>query len=80
MSPTRTAKRGNATGSRRKRSAAGRSAKIEVSAQERTHLIEDIAYFHAERFRQVEGAGCRDEDRQEAKTEIEAVLRRGRKR
>ena len=79
MSPTRMAKRGKATGSRRNRSAAGR-AKIEVSAQERTHLIEDIAYFHAERFRQVEGAGCREEDRQEARTEIEAVLRRGRKR
>lgn len=80
MSPTRTTKRGKATGSRRIRSAADRSAKIEVSAQERTHLIEDIAYFHAERFRCVEGEGCREEDRQEAKTEIEAVLRRGRKR
>ena len=58
----------------------GRRSKIEVSSEERNHLIADVAYFHAEHFRPVGREGCRSEDRRAAKAEIAAVLGRCRKR
>lgn len=53
---------------------------VVVSEQERRHLIDDIAYFHAERHRPVESDGCREQDRRQAEAEIEALLHRRRKR
>jgi hypothetical protein len=66
---------------------AGRSARsrrpgspVVVTEEERSHLIEDIAYFHAERYRVVGAGECRDEDRRRAAEEVDAVLKRRRKR
>jgi hypothetical protein len=55
------------------------AAAIVVSDEERRHLIEDIAYFHAERYRSVEPGECREEDRRRAAAEVDAVLKRRRK-
>jgi hypothetical protein len=62
-------------GAKSRRSAAA----IAVSDEERRHLIEDIAYFHAERYRSVEPGECREEDRRRAAAEVDAVLKRRRK-
>lgn len=77
MPATRIAKR------KVRKSAAGRKgaprrgrAAIEVSEQERKRLIDDVAYFLAERYRCVESEGCREQDRRTAREEIEAVLKR----
>ena len=51
-----------------------------MTEEERSHLIEDIAYFHAERYRVVGAGECRDEDRRRAAEEVDAVLKRRRKR
>lgn len=56
-----------------------RGSSVVVSEQERRHLIDDIAYFHAERYRPAEPGDCREEDRREAEAEIEAVLHRRRR-
>lgn len=53
---------------------------IEVTAEEERHLVEDVAYFHAERYRNVEPGKFREEDRQQAASEVRAVLKRHRKR
>jgi len=79
MAAPRPAKRRRA-GSPGGRSSAPGRARVVVKGEERRRLIDDIAYFHAERFRPVEGQGIREEDRREAAAEIEAVLRRRRKR
>ena len=49
---------------------------ILVTAEQRQHLIEDAAYFRAERFRQVEPGDCRRQDLSEAEAEIESVLKK----
>jgi len=51
-----------------------------VTEEERRQLIEDIAYFHVERYRVINAGECRDEDRQRAAIEVDAVLRRRKKR
>lgn len=61
--------------SQQKRAAGGRTTPIVVTEQERRHLIDDIAYFHAERFRPVGADGCREQDKRKAAAEIETVLR-----
>jgi hypothetical protein len=53
---------------------------IVVSKEEQRHLIEDVAYFHAEHYRHVEPGQCREQDRREAEAEIKTVLKRCRKR
>jgi hypothetical protein len=63
----------------RKRAKRGAAPPIEVTAQERRHLIDDIAYFHAEHFRTVEKNGCREADRHEAADEVGTLLQRCRK-
>lgn len=78
MGATRVAKRKRMPAGRRVRAPA--DARVMVSGDERRRLINDIAYFHAEHFRQVEGQGFREEDRREAEVEIAAVLRRRRRR
>ena len=67
------------TGSRPARSRRAVSA-VAVTDEERRRLIDDIAYFHAERYRDVGASGCRDEDRRCAAAEVDAVLKRWRKR
>lgn len=49
---------------------------VAVSPEERQHLIEDVAFFHAEHFRRVEPGKLREEDRAAAKDEIDSVLKR----
>jgi hypothetical protein len=54
-------------------------AVVEVTAEQRRHLVEDIAYFHAEHFRAVEPGGFREEDLRAAEAEIESLLEQKRK-
>ncbi|MDP2240614.1 MAG: hypothetical protein Q8K18_10705 [Burkholderiales bacterium] len=54
-------------------------AAVAVTKEQRGHLIEDIAYFHADRYRAVGPGGFREEDRQAAETEIESLLEKKRK-
>jgi hypothetical protein len=49
---------------------------VAVSAEQRRHLIEDAAYFRAERYRPVEPGRYRKQDRRAAEAEIEAVLKK----
>lgn len=53
---------------------------IEVGAEERIHLIEACAYFRADRHRPVAPDGFREQDRREAAVEIDAVIKKKRKR
>lgn len=86
-SPRKTAKKHVAAGGRKAparagaKPAAGRPKKvIVVTEEQRRRLIEDAAYFRAERYRCVEPGDYREEDRCRAETEIETVIRRSRKR
>lgn len=54
-------------------------AVVKVTAEEERHLVEDIAYFHAERYRNVEPGKYREADRLRAESEIKTVLGRRRK-
>ena len=85
-SPRKTAKKRVAAGGRKApvhaaaKPAAGRSKKVVVVTEEqRRRLIEDAAYFRAERYRCVEPGNYREEDRCRAETEIEMVIRRSKK-
>lgn len=49
-------------------------ATVVVTAEQRRRLIEDIAYFQAQRYRAVEPGGFREEDRRAAEAEIESLL------
>jgi hypothetical protein len=49
---------------------------VAVTAEQRRHLIEDAAYFRAERYRPVEPGRYRKQDRRAAEAEIEAVLKK----
>ena len=53
---------------------------VVVSAEQRKCLIEDLAYFHAERYRHVERGRFREQDRREAEADVTAALQRFRKR
>ena len=81
MPGLRKSRSGKAAGGAGARKRATRRARpsVEVTAQEHHHLVEDIAYFHAEHFRKVEQNGCRKEDRCEAEDEVETLLQRCRK-
>lgn len=52
---------------------------VEVGTEERTRLIEACAYFRAGRHRPVTPDCFRDQDRREAATAIDAVIRKKRK-
>lgn len=86
-SPRKAAKKRVAAGGRKapvravsKPAAAGRSKKVVVVTEEqRRRLIEDAAYFRAERYRCVEPGKYREEDRCQAETEIEMAIRRSKK-
>ncbi len=51
---------------------------IVVSKEEQRHLIEDIAYFHAEHYRHSKPGQCREQDRRDAEAQIKAVIKRRR--
>ena len=51
-----------------------------VTAEQRRCLIEDLAYFRAERYRHVERGRFREQDRREAEADIKTALKRLRKR
>lgn len=51
---------------------------IVVSKEEQRHLIEDIAYFHAEHYRHIEPGQCREQDRRDAEAQIKASIKRRR--
>ena len=65
---------------RERRKAVSRPA---IGSDERQHLVEACAFFHAEHFRPVEPGSFRAQDLKEAAAEIDAVLkhraRKGRK-
>ena len=48
-----------------------------IGSDERQHLIEACAFFHAEHFRPVEPGSYRAQDLKDATAEIDAVLKRG---
>jgi len=58
----------------------GRKAPLIITAEQRGHLIEDAAFFRAERYRKVEPGQCREEDRCEAAAELETVIKRNQPR
>lgn len=51
-----------------------------VDAEERRRLIEACAFFRAEQFRECEPGRYREQDVRAAASEIDAVIRPGRKR
>lgn len=85
-SPRKIARKSVATGERKvpvraaAKPAARRTKKaILVTGEQRRRLIEDAAYFRAERYRCVEPGNYREEDRCRAETEIEMVIRHNKK-
>ena len=80
MNVSRTSTRKVANKRAAPKSAASRSRRgIVISAEQRRRLIEDAAYFRAERYRCVEPGNYREEDRCRAEIEIETVIRRNTK-
>jgi hypothetical protein len=76
---------GHAGGGRRKKApeaGQGRKAraKLAVDADARHHLIEACAFFHANHFRPAEPGCYRQQDLAEAAAEIDAVLKRRRRK
>jgi len=53
---------------------------VVVAKDERLALVEDVAFFRASRFREVDPGNCREEDRCAAEADIKAVLKKIRKR
>ena len=70
-----------ATGGRsRTRKGAGRgrrklARRPKIGNEERRHLVEACAFFHADRFRPVEPGTIRAQDLKDAATEIDGVLK-----
>jgi hypothetical protein len=76
--PKKAGKAAAGTG-RRKRAAAParyRGTTVVVTEEERSALVEDIAYFSADRYRCVKPGECREEDRRRAELEIDAIIKR----
>ncbi len=48
---------------------------VRVDDEERRHLIDDCAFFRAERFRMAEPGSIRDEDVRKAAADVDAVLK-----
>lgn len=55
-------------------------AKVSVAEEERRRLIEDCAFFRAERFREAKPGSIREQDLKDAAAEIDAALCARRKR
>lgn len=54
---------------------------VVITEEERKALVEDIAYFSADRYRCVKPGECREEDRRRAELEIDAIIKqRGKNR
>ena len=68
-------------GSRRRRK--GETTRVEpapvemitITPDERKHLIEDVAFFRAERYRKVDEGEYRKQDRREAEADITEVFK-----
>ena len=72
-----------ARGRKKKASGAGRGARkrgaqLAIGVEERQHLIEACAFFHADHFRPAAPGSVRAQDLTEAAAAIDAVLKRGR--
>lgn len=66
-------------GKRKRAAGAGQLARrcvVVISSDQRQCLIEDVAYFRAERYRRVEPGSYRKQDLAAAENDIEAVLGR----
>jgi len=68
-----------ATRQTRRRRASATRAPVAVGADERRRLIEDCAFFHADRFREADPGAVRGQDFAAAAAEIDAVIRAGKK-
>ena len=53
---------------------------VAVSADERWHLIEDCAFFHADRFRSAAPGSVRESDQRTAAAEIDGIIGATRRR
>ncbi len=53
-----------------------KGAPVVIPDEQRTALVEDMAYFRAERLRGGEWSHFRKQDRLEAEAEIDALIRR----
>lgn len=51
-------------------------ADLEVNEEELSHLAKDLAYFRAERYREVEDEAVREDDIRSAEAEIAAMFKR----
>lgn len=49
---------------------------VEIAPQEQERLIDDLAFFHAERHRRIGPGGYREEDRRAAEAEIRRLLKK----
>jgi len=63
-------------GSRRRKPAAVCICGVAVDAEEREHLVEACAFFHADHFREADPVHLRAQDRKDAAAKIDAVLAR----
>jgi hypothetical protein len=50
-------------------------ADLEVNDEELSHLAQDLAYFRAERYREVDAEDVRDDDIRHAEAEIAAMFK-----
>jgi hypothetical protein len=50
-------------------------ADLEVNDEELSHLAKDLAYFRAERYREVQSEDVRDDDIRQAEAEIAAMFK-----
>lgn len=69
----------NATLSKRKRATArvpARRCVVVITSDQRQCLIEDVAYFHAERYRRIEPGDYRQQDIAAAEARIETAIAR----
>lgn len=52
---------------------------VDITADEERHLAEDVAYFRAERYRNVQPGSYRKADLRQAESEITAVVKKRRR-
>lgn len=74
--PNKTRKAAAGAGRRKRAAAPRRGAAVAITEEERSALVEDIAYFSADRYRCVKPGECREEDRRRAELEVDAIIKR----
>lgn len=60
----------------RNRGARKAAGAVEVTPEEQERLVDDLAFFHAERYRRIGPGGYREEDRRAAEAEIRRLLKK----